>query len=223
MLICALSDRQYVQHFMTEKKLKTARRTQKERRSAAEAALLDAAEKLFAERGPQRTTLADIGVSAGYSRGHAAFCFGTKDRFIKRMGEHLRERFLREASAVLDDGLNGREKILKIADFYMLSAVSAPQYVRAFFTLWGSAMSEKAGSAVAEYDEETREILASWIREGQREGSITRNISAKASAFLLLGLLRGATGQMIIAPNKITKRALRKECRKIFELALPER
>ena len=208
---------------MTKQKLKTARRTQKERRSSAEAALLDAAEKLFAERGPERATLADIGVSAGYSRGHAAFCFGTKDRFIKRMGEHLRERFLREASAVLDDGLNGREKILEIADFYMLRAISAPQYVRAFFALWGSAMPEKAGSAIAEYDKETREILASWIREGQRDGSIAQNIPATATAFFLLGIWRGVTGQMIIAPNKITKRALRKECRRIFELALPER
>jgi AcrR family transcriptional regulator len=51
------------------------------RRDAARSreAILDAAERLFAERGLDRVTLADIGAAAGLSRGAPGYFFGAKD------------------------------------------------------------------------------------------------------------------------------------------------
>lgn len=198
----------------------TVRQTQAERRRNSESALLDAAEEFFAERGVVGTTLAEIGLRAGYSRGHATFVFGTKDRLVERVAKRARDRFLLEAQAQLGDGLDGRGKLLNIADFYMRSAKSAPSYFRAFFTLWGAAMPRNADPAIAEYDADSRDIMASIIREGQRDGSISQEISPKAAAVVLLGLLRGVSGQLLISPDAIGERALRTECRRVVELAL---
>ena len=101
-------------------------RTQKERRAASEAALLDAAEELFAEQGVAGTTLAEIGLRAGYSRGLGAFSFGTKARLVERVAQRARSRFLSEAQAQQSNAADGRSKLLSIADFYMRSACSAP-------------------------------------------------------------------------------------------------
>ncbi len=199
---------------------KPVRLSQAERRSNSETALLDAAEELFAERGVVGTTLAEIGIRAGYSRGHATFCFGTKNRLIERVAERARGRFLREAQAQIRDGVDGRGKLLDIADFYMRCAKSAPTYIRTFFTMWGAAMPKNADPAIAEYDGESRNIMASLIRDGQRDGSISPKISPKAAAVVLLGLLRGVTGQLLISSDAIGERALRTECRRVVELAL---
>jgi AcrR family transcriptional regulator len=52
------------------------RLTQAERRARSERSLLDAAEQLFAEKGSHRTSLAEIGERAGYSRGLVGERFG---------------------------------------------------------------------------------------------------------------------------------------------------
>jgi AcrR family transcriptional regulator len=205
---------------MASNHLKTVRQNQVERREKSEAALLDSAEELFAERGVVGTTLAEIGIRAGYSRGHATFCFGTKDRLVERVAKRARDRFLREAQAQIGEGVDGRSKLVNIADFYMRSAKSAPTYIRTFFTMWGAAMPRNADPAIAEYDGESRNIMASLIRDGQRDGSISPKISPKAAAVVLLGLLRGVTGQLLISPDAIGERALRTECRRVVEFAL---
>jgi len=205
---------------VTNKNRKTVRQSQVERRENSEAALLDSAEELFAERGVVGTSLAEIGIHAGYSRGHATFCFGTKDRLVERVAKRARDRFLREAKAQLGDGVDGRSMLVNIADFYMRSAKSAPTYIRTFFTMWGAAMPRNANPTIAEYDDESRNIMASLIRAGQRDGSISPEISPKASAVVLLGLLRGVTGQLLISPDAISERALRTECRRVVEISL---
>lgn len=205
---------------MTDNRRKTARRSQAERRAASEAALLDAALELFAERGVERTTLAEVGVRAGYSRGHATFVFGTKDQLIDRAAARARDRFLREAQAQISGEADGLGKLLNIADYYMRIVKSAPTYVRAFFALWGGAMPSRAQPAIARYDPESRKILASLIKEGQRDGSVSTRISAKATAVALLGLFRGIGGQLMISPDAIGERALRAECRRVVELVL---
>src|SRR6516164_343564 len=70
-----------------------ARRTQAERRSEAEQGLLDAALRLFARKGVETTTLAEIGDAAGYSRGLANHHFGSKAALVERLAERSRARF----------------------------------------------------------------------------------------------------------------------------------
>ena len=205
---------------MTDNRPKTARRSQAERRAASEAALLDAAVELFAERGVERTTLAEVGVRAGYSRGHTTFVFGTKDQLIEHAAAHARDRFLHEAQAQIAGEADGLGKLLNIADYYMRSVKSAPTYVRAFFAMWGTAMPSNADPAIARYDPGARKILASLIKEGQRDGSVSTELSPKATALALLGLFRGIGGQLMISPDAIGERALRAECRRVVELAL---
>lgn len=62
------------------------------------AAILDAAEKLFAERGYENTSLKEIGEAAGLSRGTPAYFFGSKEGLYRA----VLDRVLRDAGALIE-------------------------------------------------------------------------------------------------------------------------
>jgi len=55
-------------------------------------AVLDAAERLFADRGYESTSLTDVGGAAGVSRGTPGYFFGSKERLYRAVLERCLER-----------------------------------------------------------------------------------------------------------------------------------
>jgi TetR/AcrR family transcriptional regulator len=69
------------------------RTTERERNpSRTRAAILDAAEQLFAERGYEATSLTDVGAAAGVSRGTPGYFFGSKEQLYRDVLERCLER-----------------------------------------------------------------------------------------------------------------------------------
>jgi TetR/AcrR family transcriptional regulator len=66
---------------MEKSEIRTTRRARDASRSRR--ALLDVAERLFAERGFEATTMADIGAAAELSAGAAAYFFGSKEQLYR--------------------------------------------------------------------------------------------------------------------------------------------
>jgi len=65
----------------------------KERNSArTRDAILDAAERLFAEQGYDTTSLTDVGTAAGVSRGTPGYFFGSKEQLYRDVLERCLER-----------------------------------------------------------------------------------------------------------------------------------
>jgi TetR/AcrR family transcriptional regulator len=69
-------------------------RPQDRERNAARSreAILDAAERLFAERGYEATSLTDVGAAAGVSRGTPGYFFGSKEQLYRDVLERCLER-----------------------------------------------------------------------------------------------------------------------------------
>src|SRR5580693_854740 len=84
-----------------------ARRTQQERSSQAEKALMDAATELFARRGVDQTSLADVGEAAGYSRGLVNHHFGTKATLVERLARRAQTDFVTNFDEVGGDAASG--------------------------------------------------------------------------------------------------------------------
>ena len=68
------------------------RRT-KEEAAQTRAALLDAAEQLFAERGVSRTSLADIAAAAGVTRGAVYWHFRNKSELLDAINSEMLLRY----------------------------------------------------------------------------------------------------------------------------------
>src|SRR5262245_25666186 len=87
------------------------RRTQAERRSQSEGALLDAAAELIAERGVEGTSLASIGERAGVSRGLPTHHFGSKDALVARLARRAQNGIRRATQRTLDQARRSIDEI----------------------------------------------------------------------------------------------------------------
>jgi AcrR family transcriptional regulator len=187
------------------------RRTQEERRNQAEQALLDAAARLFARRGIEQTSLAEVGEEAGYSRGLANHHFGSKATLVERLAHRAQRDFV----ASLGE-MDGRElqALLQIVDAYLGGAGQNSQQTRAFFVMWGAALPEEAAlrSVLMADDARFRRGIEALVRSGQDNRTIRSAIDPAAVAVVLVGLLRGIVAQFLVSPDSVALDAAGAAC-----------
>ena len=102
--------------------------------AATRAAILHAAEELFAARGYPGTTLQEIGAAAGFSRGTPGYLFGSK----RALYAAVVDRMLARADAFLlpftaDGGTSGGDHAAVVAELvarYFEFLVAEPNFVR---------------------------------------------------------------------------------------------
>ena len=127
--------------------VESRRLTQAQRTEISDNRMMDAAVALIVDRGPAATSLKEIGLMAGYSRGLAGQRFGSKEKLfafvLRQIGEnwlgHLKQATLEQT---------GLRAIHTALDEHYKFCVEAPTQVRAFYTLWFESVN--AGSELTE-------------------------------------------------------------------------
>jgi AcrR family transcriptional regulator len=186
------------------------RRTQAERRNESEHALLDAAVRLFAARGIDRTSLAEIGEEAGYSRGLVNHHFGSKAALVERLAERSQRHF----AASLGAGSSGGDAMTALADAYLTAVATATAELRAFFVMWGAALPSdgQLRRVFTAGDARFRGVVETLVRDGQEAGTIASEVDPAIFAVVFVGLLRGIAAQFLVAPGDVGIKAARAEC-----------
>jgi AcrR family transcriptional regulator len=178
-----------------------SRRTQTERRQAAERALLAAAARLFARRGIETTSLAEIGDEAGYSRGLVNHRFGSKAALVERLAELTQGAFAhglgRPAPGEEADAL------LALISAYVDHAAQPGAESRAFFVMWGAAFPEDSPlrPVFIAGDRRFRDGVEALVRAGQSHGSIDAAVDPHGFALAFVALLRGIGAQAVVDPS----------------------
>ena len=174
------------------------RRTQAQRRSESEEALLDAAAEVIAERGIDRASLASIGERAGASRGLANHHFGSKDTLIARLARRTQDRIeARQVAAVgrhqrMIAGLSELDLLRLIVDTYFELFEHPTAELRALLVMWGSTFPLKSPvEGMLEAERRSYDGWADIIRRGQQDRSIRTDVDPVAAAVVLHALLRG--------------------------------
>jgi AcrR family transcriptional regulator len=117
----------------------TATRTQLDRQAISDAAMATAAVSLICERGPAATTLKDVGVRAGYSRGLAGYRFGSKAGLWSFLVHTIGEEWLAELRRAVA-GTGGLATLHAALDAHRTMLLDSPQRIRAFYILWFDAV-----------------------------------------------------------------------------------
>jgi AcrR family transcriptional regulator len=178
------------------------RRTQAERRAIAERELLAAALRLVAERGIGRTTLADVGVAAGYSRALPAVYFRDKAGLIRALWDHVAHLFNSRVH-LFEKRQKGLDAVLGLVELYLTRSDEDPVVFRASQVLLIEAFSaapEIRDSAV-QHNRNSEQALARQIRAGIERGEIRSDVDPGAQAILIIAALRGALSRWIIDPS----------------------
>jgi AcrR family transcriptional regulator len=188
---------------------KRPRRTQAERRARSEQRILDATIRLIAERGTVATTLGEVGLAAGYSRGLAAHLFGTKENLLIRAAQAIMTT--RRAMGLFGvDPEGGFATFLKAAQQWFPIAAREPESLRALLVLTSEALVRHAtknfrarAAAVAALDSESRRHIRRFLEAGITRGEVRRDIDLDSQALLILSTLRGMMSQWLVAPKSI--------------------
>ncbi|AJZ82454.1 MULTISPECIES: TetR/AcrR family transcriptional regulator [Streptomyces] len=195
----------------------TPRRTQKQRRDQAEAALLAAAAELVVEQGVRSLTLARVGERAGYSRGIVTHHFGSKQALLELLARSTQAGFV----PGLADLTPGLDRLLRLVDGYIgeLGQVGAAHH--AFLLLWAEAptMPELA-PIFRERDASFRADLHDDVAAGIAEGTIRHDLAPEEVAVAIVGQLRGIGLQRLLDPGAVDTERLRQSVTEQWRRAL---
>jgi AcrR family transcriptional regulator len=161
--------------------------------------MLRAAARLFAERGVSGTSLADVGVAAGYSRGLPVERFGTKLGLITALLDAM-DAWFQVHTARLLDGAKGMRAVELRMDAHLASVERDATSTAALYSIYTEslfAMSELQPH-VALVTGRWCEGLADNLREARRAGEIGRRVDCDGEARFLLAAMRGLVIQYLL-------------------------
>jgi len=166
---------------------------------------MEAALKLIAERGYDRTSLQAIGDEAGYSRGLVSHRFGSKEgllwaMFERTFSEWRTERLLPRVGAHV-----GIEALHAVVAASRAALQAAPEKMRAFYAMLFESVGalEVLRPKVAEFHRRQRKGLAAWIAAGIKAGNIRADADPAREAALFTSMLRGAAYQWLLDPRGV--------------------
>jgi AcrR family transcriptional regulator len=176
-------------------------RTQLERSALSDARMADAAVTLICERGAAATTLKDVGVLAGYSRGLAGYRFGSKQGLWSFLVKSIGESWLEELQQVVV-GTSGLETIRAAVDAHCRFLLDSPDRIRAFYILWFDSVGPDATlkEVIANVHERRRQDVERWIRSGVEAGTIRADADVRAVAEQFCAAIIGIVYQWLVSP-----------------------
>ena len=193
------------------KALAPAPRTQLERRSEAEARLLATARELVARRGWARTTLAEVGEAAGYSRGLAGHYFGSKTGLLRAITQQINNTLMEELekAPTVEAGL---EAVLAFISIYLGRRDPTWTNTRTLLLLMTEALLEGSENAdqMVIFNASMFQYLEKNIRIGIEKGEIDKSVSAPLGAEFVVGTLRRMMLQRLVRGGDVGALAMRK-------------
>lgn len=179
-----------------------SRMTQAERSAQSDSQMFDAAIRLIVDQGPQRATLAEIGTSAGYSRGLAAYRYKTKDVFYSALIEHLHHLWCEELDRSTAD-TSGFDTIIAAVTALQNFVRSNPDHLRAMYKLYYHTIDHHSEitQKLQEIHHNQRKQAVRWIVEcAEFSGSA---LSPEAFAEQYCALIFGGIYQWLVSPEQI--------------------
>jgi AcrR family transcriptional regulator len=179
----------------------TPSRTQIERSALSDARMTGAAVSLICERGAAATTLKDVGVLAGYSRGLASYRFGTKQGLWSFLVKTIGEAWLAELQQAVA-GTSGLDTIRAAVDAHCRFLLESDDRIRAFYILWFDSVGPHAAlkDVIANIHERRRADVEAWIRSGVANGTIRADVDVRGVAEQFCAAIIGIVYQWLVSP-----------------------
>ena len=186
------------------KGVRVERKTQEERRSEAEAKLLDAAREIVARKGWVGMTLGDVGIAAGYSRGIATHYFGSKTELLRSLSVKIGQNFMEGFMATpRQPGFN---TIVDFITFYLCrDRETGWSNTRALLILMAEGTTDDSGvgANLVRYNLTIIAFLAEHFAHAMAVNEILTDVAPNEAAIALLGTVRGILLQKLLKDSAI--------------------
>jgi len=181
------------------------RRT-KEEALETRASILDAAEKVFFEKGVSRTSLADIAQAAGVTRGAIYWHFANKgDLFNEMFDRVLLPLDELKAASVNPEEADPLGRLIDICTVCLRDTAADPRRRRVFDILFLKCeFVEEMGPVMARYQSNMREGLRKievGLRNAISKGQVPADLNTRLAATMLHAFVGGSLRDMLLLPE----------------------
>lgn len=182
----------------------SSRMTHAERTHLSDTLMFEATIALIVERGIEKTTLKDVGESAGYSRGLAGYRFGSKGGLFNYVIKRIGDEWSQELRSVTRDKV-GFEAIAASIDAHYQFCLDAPLARRAFYLLWFDAASitSDVRESMIKIHQRRHQDVVKWIQDGIDDGCVKATVDAEAVAQLFLATVIGILYHWMLQPEAV--------------------
>lgn len=184
----------------------------RQRKRAGE--IVDAAARVFAERGYHGTTTQDIAEALGLRQASIYYYFPSKEVALERVCEHGVDGFVEAAEAILQAPGTPREKIEQLIASHLAPLETRRDYVRVFINerRYLPASSRKR---IGRASRRLERIFQGVIEEGIADGSFRSDLDPRLATLAILGMCNAVINWRPSEPNTSTA-ALAREFAGIF-------
>lgn len=161
--------------------------------------LVDAATRLFAERGYRDTSVQAIAESAGISRGSIFWHFGSKEGLLSAVAEAAFRRWETETLVGDVGDARGIEAMRRALESHKRFLRDDADVLRLFFVLMFEALGPRPELA-ARFAELHRDLRARG-RDWLRDGGLRDDVDPETVATLITGALGGIAYQYLLDPD----------------------
>ncbi len=163
---------------------------------------------LIAAQGTGGASLAQIGETAGYSRGLAAERFGSKQRFLGAVVDHIETWFSRRLAA-RSAGTRGLAAIEARIAQHLDGAVDATEATRALYHLYTDSLGVAPGllRRMMALSRAFHAGFAAALADAQATGEIDKHADPAAQSALIVAAVRGIALQFLLDGNEKALRA----------------
>jgi AcrR family transcriptional regulator len=163
--------------------------------------MTDAAVRLICERGADGTTLKDVGLLAGYSRGLASYRFGSKAGLWSFLVGTIGEDWLAELGRAVA-GTCGLETIHAAVDAHCRFLLDSSDRIRAFYVLWFDSVGpdEALRTVITSAHERRQRDVEAWITSGLEAGTIRPDVDVRSVAEQFCAAIIGIVYTWLVSP-----------------------
>ncbi len=180
------------------------RLTQAERRETAERAILQAAEKIVAERGLEDLSMSEVGEAAGYSRALPGHYFGSKAALIQALTDHILAGYA-ERMRSGSTPHQGLDLLCDVVGFCIDDAINNPVSVRAYqIILIGGLTRHELKPMVEGMTRQSIDDIAGLIVQARDRGDVRADVRPHAEASIIISSIRGVLFQWLINPDHVS-------------------
>jgi AcrR family transcriptional regulator len=154
-------------------------------------AIIESALRLFGSRGYHATSVEDIVVDAGFTKGALYHHFKSKEDILREIQmDYIDDRVV-NARGILEKYSSPQDRIRNLILEALIGVDQFRSHV-AIFSQERRFLSEDSFESVKNKRDELEAIYVSVILQGMDEGIFTRSVHPKIASFAILGILTGA-------------------------------
>jgi AcrR family transcriptional regulator len=177
-------------------------------------AILKAAAEVIAERGVNKTRIADIAERAHTSAPGVLYWFATKDELLTEALAFADDTFYAELSEELAQLDGARARLARIVELWPAEGDTETVL---WMELWVRALRDpQVGAARERLDARWRKVIAEVVREGQAAGDF-RPVDPEGFALTLGALMDGFAIQLALHDPAVTPERVREHCMALVE------